>query len=255
MTLFNKELLEKWRNLQWIWVPLVFILLSIMDPITTYYMPQILESLGGMPEGAVFEMPTPSPSDAMMMSLAQLSSLGVLVIVLMSMGTISGEVKSGTAELILAKPVSSINYVTAKWGAFLCLILISFVLGMLMSWYYTVILFGKLSFSSFLFLCLFYGLWLAFVVSLSIFYNALSKIPGMVAFLTIATVILLSLITQLFGNYLLWSPANLSFHINHMLIFSEVSMDLMMTGLITILTICLLLVSAVNLFKSKEIGQ
>ena len=37
--LLRKEGLENWRNKKWIWVPLVFILLAIMDPITNYYLP------------------------------------------------------------------------------------------------------------------------------------------------------------------------------------------------------------------------
>src|SRR5690625_838412 len=104
--LFKKEMLENWRNYKWIWVPLVMILLAIMDLITTYYLPVIIESVGGLPEGAVLEMPTLLPSDVIMMSLGQLSSLGVLIIVLMMMGTISGEIKSGVSELVLVKPIT-----------------------------------------------------------------------------------------------------------------------------------------------------
>ncbi|MDY0407538.1 hypothetical protein [Paracerasibacillus soli] len=56
LILLQKEMVENWRNFKWIWVPLVFILLAIMDPISTYYLPQILEAVGGLPEGAVFEI-------------------------------------------------------------------------------------------------------------------------------------------------------------------------------------------------------
>lgn len=73
MTLFQKELLENWRNKKWIWVPLVMILISIMDPLTTYYLPQIIDSVGGVPEGTTFELPEFAPPEVMMMSLSQLS--------------------------------------------------------------------------------------------------------------------------------------------------------------------------------------
>src|SRR5699024_9883536 len=106
-------------NKKWIWVPLVFILLAIIDPISNYYMPQIIDSIGGMPEGAVFEIPELSSAEVILMTLGQLSSLGVLVIILMSMGTIAGERKSGVIELILVKPVSYQHYITAKWAALL----------------------------------------------------------------------------------------------------------------------------------------
>src|SRR5699024_4021417 len=95
LTLFKKEMSEYWRNLKWIWVPLVIILLAIMDPITTYYLPQIIELSGDLPEGSTFDLPTLSPPEAIMMSLSQLSSLGALVLILMSMGSISGEQQTG----------------------------------------------------------------------------------------------------------------------------------------------------------------
>ncbi|GAE95391.1 hypothetical protein JCM21714_4624 [Gracilibacillus boraciitolerans JCM 21714] len=89
-TIFKKEILEDWRNFKWIWVPLVFIVICIMDPLSTYYLPQIIDAVGGMPEGAVFEVPAVQPEQAIMMSLAELSMFGVLVIVAISMAVIAG---------------------------------------------------------------------------------------------------------------------------------------------------------------------
>src|SRR5690625_877857 len=85
MTLFQKEILENWRNYKWIWVPLVITALMIMDPIVNYYLPEILDKLGGLPEGAIFEIPVPTAEEAIMMSLAQLGTLGILLFVLIGM--------------------------------------------------------------------------------------------------------------------------------------------------------------------------
>lgn len=254
-TLFKKENIENWRTLKWIWVPLVIILLAIMDPITTYYLPQIMDLTGDLPEGASFNFPTPSPPDAIMMSLGQLSSLGVLVFVLIAMGVIAGERQSGITEMILVKPVSYANYVLAKWAALILLIWTSFLLGMLGSWYYINILFGSLSFMSLMQVVFFYGLWLTLVATITIFYNTLVKKPGLVAFLTIGTLLVMSVITQVFGRYLLWSPNNLSQHINDMLTFEEVSGTLIATSLVTVCLIIILLISSISLFKIKELGK
>lgn len=252
-TLFKKEMLENWRNYKWIWVPLVVILLAIMDPITTYYLPLIIESVGGLPDGAVIEMPTPLPRDVIMMSLAQLSSLGVLIIVLMMMGTISGEIKSGVSELILVKPISYLNYITSKWASFLLIVWISLSIAMLTSWYYINLLFGELAFLSLLQVILFYGLWLTLVVTLAIFYNTLVQTPGLVAALTIITIIIMSIITNIFDHLLTWSPIKLSEHIQEMLVFNEISIDLVATALVTIGIIIGLLIGSVYVFKRKEI--
>src|SRR5690625_1772084 len=189
MTLFKKEMLENWRNFKWIWVPLVITLLAIMDPITTYYMPIILDNVGGLPEGAVFEIPEPLPVDVIMMSLSQLSSLGVLIIILMSMGTIAGEIKNGVSELVLVKAVSYVNYITAKWTSLLFITWIALIIAMTTSWYYINLLFGEISLIALLETIFFYGLWLTFVITLTIFFSTLFKSPGLVAAITITTTI------------------------------------------------------------------
>ncbi|WP_054636111.1 ABC transporter permease [Thalassobacillus sp. C254] len=146
--LWKKECLEMWRNFKWIWVPLVFIILGLTEPLSTYYMPVIMESVGGLPEGAVFEMPMPSPGEVLMMTTSQFNMLGILVIVLASMGLISSERRSGVAGLILVRPVPHASYVTAKWTGMIVLGWLSLFLGYLASWYYTNLLFGSLSFGS-----------------------------------------------------------------------------------------------------------
>lgn len=254
-TLLQKEIMENWRNFKWIWVPLVMILIASMDPVSTYYLPQIIDAVGGMPEGAAIDIPEYLPSDIIMMSLGQFSSLGVLVIVLMSMGTIASERKSGVLELILVKPVSYKNYITAKWMALLLLVWIAFIIGMLGSWYYVNILFGDLSFVSLLKIIFFYGLWLSLVISFSIFYNTLVKSPGLVAFLTILTLMIMSILTKIFAHYLEWSPTNLSGHIQEMLVNGSIPTDLFGSAGITIIMIGLLLISSTFAFKAKELAN
>ncbi len=255
ITLLKKELIENIRNFKWIWVPLVMILIATMDPVSSYYLPQIIDAVGGMPEGTEFQLPEFSPSDVIMMSLSQISSIGVLIIVLMSMGTIAGERKSGVSELVLVKPVSYTNYITAKWAAVLLLTLSALALGMLSSWYYVNLLFGELSFGALLQIIFFYGLWLALVVSISIFYNTLLKIPGLVAFLTIATILIMKLITTIFSHLLEWSPNNISGYINQMLVSGSVPSELTGSAIVTIAMIILLIAGSIYTFKSKEMAN
>lgn len=253
IVLFKKELIENSRNFKWIWVPLVIILLAIMDPISTYYLPQIIESVGGLPDGATIELPTPLANEVIMMSLGQLSSLGVLIIVLMSMGTIAGERKSGVSELILVKPISYWNYITSKWVSLILLVWTSFILGMIASWYYINLLFGELLFSSLLQVILFYGLWLTLVVTISVFYNTLVKTPGLVGALTIITTTVMSLITNIFDHILTWSPINLSKHIHHLLMNNSVSTDIIATSIITVILIVLLLIVSVFSLRKRTL--
>lgn len=251
-TLFKKEMIGSFRDRKWIWIPLVFILLTIMDPITTYYLPQILETVGGLPEGTMIEFPELTGAEAIMMSLSQLSSLGVLIIALSSMGIISSERKSGIAELILVKPVSFTAYITSKWAALLTIVWSAYLISMLAAWYYIGILYEFISVTEFLPLLFFYGLWLTLAASLSIFYNALCKTPGLVAFLTIGTLMFMSVITMVFNNHVSWSPNNLSSHIQTMLVTGEVPTELYGAGGVTIILSLTFIALAIYIFRTKE---
>ncbi|WP_226035350.1 ABC transporter permease [Aquibacillus saliphilus] len=255
MTIFKKEMLEYWRNFKWIWVPLVFILIAIMDPITTYYLPKILDTVGGLPDGAVFEMPETPPVAALMMSLTELSMFGVLVIVLTSMGLIAGERKSGVAELVLVKPVGYFTYITSKWGATLLLVWVSLIIGLLTSWYYVNLLFGDISFAALLQVIFFYGLWLTLVVSITTFVNTLFRTPGVVGFVSIAILIVMSIFNQIFSNKVTWFPNNLSSHIGDMLDSGTISGDLWGTTFIIILLIISLLFASLLTFRGKEMAN
>lgn len=255
LTIFKKEMLEYWRNFKWIWVPIVFILLAIMDPLTTYYMPKIIESVGGLPEGAVFEIPEVPPNAALMMSISEYSVFGVLIVILISMGLIAGERKSGVAELVLVKPVGYFTYITSKWFSTLLLICTSFIIGMLISWYYVNLLFGDLSFGAFLKVILFYGLWLILVLTITLFYNTLFKTPGLVGFVTVATMIGMYIFNQIFSNKITWFPNNLSKHITEMLDTGTISSELWGTSLVIAAIIIVLLISSLFTFRNKEMAN
>lgn len=252
ITLFKKEMMENWRNYKWIWVPLVITLLAIMDPLTTYYMPVILDTVGGLPEGAMFEFPTPSPIEAIMMSLGQLSSLGVLIIILISMQSIAGEIKSQISELVLVKPVRYHNYITSKWVAMLLIAWASLILSLITTWYYVEILFGELGWLSLVQIVFFYGLWFSLIITLSIFYSSLFKSPGLAGSATIGTTILLSVLTNLFGKYMKWSPSNLSTHLQQTLIDNEISRDLLITAGMTIFLIGFIITCSCLIFPRRE---
>ena len=150
LTLFQKEILEMWRNFKWIWVPITFILLGVKEPLTSYYLPQIIKSFGGLPEGAIIDIPPPTAGAVLASGLSQYSTIGVLIIVLGTMGVIAGERKSGVAAMILVKPVSYFSYVTSKWAGSLLLVWFSLFIGYLLTWYYTGQLFEWVAFGEFL---------------------------------------------------------------------------------------------------------
>ncbi|KHF33350.1 putative transmembrane protein YxlG [Paenibacillus sp. P1XP2] len=126
---FRKEMLEMGRSYKWLWVPLVFLMLGVMQPVMTRFMPEILKSAGNMPKGMTITIAPPSGEEVLAQTLGQYSSIGILILVLSVMTMISGERQSGVSQMIFAKPVSYASYAAAKWASMLSLVTASFALG------------------------------------------------------------------------------------------------------------------------------
>lgn len=210
IVMVQKELLELVRSFKLLWVPLVYLLLGIMQPVSSYFMPVILEQAGSLPEGTIIEIPKPPGSEVLAQTLQQFGTLGVLVLVLVCMGTVSGERNNGTASLILVKPISVLSFIGSKWTAMLLLTWGSLTVGYFASWYYTGLLFGEVPLMKVMSSLLVYGLWLSFVVTITILFSSLLRSPAAAAFSTLGGAFALSLLAGLFPKLLGWSPGSLS---------------------------------------------
>ena len=184
LLLYRKEMLEFSRTYKWIWVPCVFALLGVMQPISSYYMPQILETAGGLPEGAVIVIPPPSGAFVLAETLRNFGLIGLLVLVLAAMGTISGERASGAAALLFVRPVRFGSYITAKWAAYATLAAASVAVGIGAAWYYTDLLIEPMPAGAVLTSALIYAAWLALVTAAVVFFSAALKAPAAAAFIS-----------------------------------------------------------------------
>ena len=142
LALTKKEFLEALHNYKLIIVPIVFILLAALQPITFYYLPDIMK-LATFSEGAIIQIPIPTPAETIYTIYGQLTQVGLIIIILISMGAISNEIKSGVAETILIKPIRRSSYLLSKWALYFTLTIISFSFGVLVGKYYTTALIGE----------------------------------------------------------------------------------------------------------------
>jgi len=254
MTLFQKEILEMWRNFKWIWVPITFILLGVTEPVSSYYLPQIIKSFGGLPEGAVIDIPPPTAGAVLASGLSQYSTLGVLIIVLSTMGGIAGERKSGVAAMILVKPVSYLSYVTSKWAGSLLLVWLSLFIGYLSTWYYTGQLFDWVAFSDFMQSFVLYGIWLTVVLSITVFFSSALLAPGMSGFVSLAVTLVVSIVSGALSHLLEWSPSQLTSYASGLLTTGDLPEHAIPASILSILIIIVLLWLSVFLFKKKELA-
>ncbi|PPA68456.1 ABC transporter permease [Jeotgalibacillus proteolyticus] len=249
--LMQKEFIEMIRNYKIIWMPLLFISFGIMQPLTAYYLSDILKEFGGLPEGAIVEIPLPTSPQIFIDTLSQFSQLGNLIVVLALMGMLAGERTSGAAHMILTKPVSYTSYFLSKWIAAFLLIILSYLAGILSAIYYIHLLFEPLSWTDVFISSSFYILWLLFIVSITLMFSALLKKTTAVAAVSILLILGFSVLPALFIEPLKWSPGNLM-TLAGQSISGESLTDLFPIAAITILLIMGMISTAIQYMKRRE---
>ncbi|WP_430787151.1 ABC transporter permease [Virgibacillus flavescens] len=250
--LWKKEMIESGKNGKWIWLPIVFMIIGITQPITSYYMPVIIEQAGNLPEGAIIKLPTPTGAEVLASTLSQYGTIGTLLFVLATMGVISNEKSNGAVTLVMVRPVSALQYVSSKWFGQLIIAILSLFASYLLTWYYTNLLFTSVDWLLVLQSFLIYGLWVALIVSFTIWMGTIFKGNGAIAGISISFLGVLALLTNLLPKFMTWSPANLSEHATTLLMDQPSQDHLFVTILSTIFLCIIFFVLAVGSFKRTE---
>jgi len=202
----GKEWREQARSFKLVWVPLVFIFFGVLEPLTYHFLPQILDSVGNLPEGSDFTLPEMTGADIYASLTGQYQTVGLLVLVLAFMGSLSGERKSGTGTLLYVRPISYAAYYLSKWTAAVLLAVVSLWLGYGMAATYIVQLYDHVpAFSDMVLFLLVLAVWISFVVTLTL--TASSALPtGGAAGAALGILFIGMMIDSLVGTYWTWSP-------------------------------------------------
>lgn len=234
--LFQKEWRENTRNFKILWIPIVFIFFGLSEPLTSYYLPQILEAVGNMPKEAMVAFPEFTPSQVLMATMGQYQFIGMLVLVLGFMGTISRERKNGTGTLLYVRPISYVSYFMSKWIGVVIIALASVWLGLLTSWYYTGQLFGNVPAADFFAFTGTYSVWILFVVTIVLAMSAWLPTGG-AAGLSLALILFVQIVDSLVGTYWTISPWKVSTYAAQWLMDSPDKSDFWWSMCVTVLAI------------------
>ncbi len=115
--LFGKEWLEQRRTHRLLIVVSVLLLFGLSSPLIARYTRDIIRMAAPMGEEMIKLLPPPSAADSVDQYLKNVAQFGVLLALLMTMGTMALEKDRGTAALMLSKPISPAAFVLAKFAA------------------------------------------------------------------------------------------------------------------------------------------
>ncbi|NWL89144.1 MULTISPECIES: ABC transporter permease [unclassified Paenibacillus] len=209
LLLYGKEMLEMSRSYKLLWVPVVFILLGVMQPVVMYYLPELLASSGDIPAELASTLAAPSAPEVMAQVLNQYNTIGVLLVVLAGMNLVAGERYSGTAALILVRKVSPAQFIVAKWLGHITLIAISYTLSYSAAWYYSRIMLGSLAWETTLQAGAIYLCWMLLAASIVLLFSTVLK-GGAAALASILLLVVLTMTHNLLPSWFSWSPAKLA---------------------------------------------
>lgn len=145
--LARKELLEQWRTMRLLVVSAVFLLVGLTSPLLARFTPEILEAIGG--DQFQIVLPPPTAADAYDQLAKNLGQFGILVAVLIAMGSVATEKERGTAALILTKPASRGAFLASKLVAIAAVLGIATAVASAGAWFYTLVLFEPLPIAGF----------------------------------------------------------------------------------------------------------
>ena len=193
-TLLRKEILELWRTRRFLVVAAVMLVFACLGPLSIKYMPLILASLPGVPAGLGDVMPAPDVGMAVTEYVENLSLFGLILAILMSMGTVVGEKERNTAAMVLSKPVSRAAFLGAKMIACSVVFLVGIALAGLAGYYYLGVLFEWLNPLGFLALNGLLQAYLMMYLAITLFASTIARSQPAAAGIPVAVLILLGLL-------------------------------------------------------------
>ena len=133
------EIVRTWR----IWVlPGIVLLFALTGPLLARFTPELVGALVGNSLGGL-HVPPPTYSDSYLQWTKNLTQIVLVALIIVYGGLVSGEVSSGTAVLVLTKPLSRSALIAVKaivQSLFVCAVV---TLGALVTWGFTWAIFGQ----------------------------------------------------------------------------------------------------------------
>jgi ABC-2 type transport system permease protein len=144
--LLVKELREQVRTYRLPVVAIVFLLFGILSPALARYTKELIDAIGSQATGGLqITIPPPTVADAVNQLLKNFTQFGILIAILLAMGTVATEKERGTAGLILTKPASRLSFLLAKLVAIGVTLAVAVAVGCAIGFVYTLLLFDDAS--------------------------------------------------------------------------------------------------------------
>ncbi|EGL15142.1 MULTISPECIES: ABC transporter permease subunit [unclassified Paenibacillus] len=255
--LVKKEGVQMIRELKVIWLPVVFILLGMTQPIVTHYLPSILGTLGSG-KGITIDpiMAAQKGGEVLAGTLgSQFDQLGLIILAVSMMGMIQSEKANGMLAFILTRPVTVRTYLAGKIITHYLMAAFSVAMGYFVSYVYVHFLFTKVPFFQMMTALLLYLVWICFVTSFITMLSTLFNSQSMIALTAIVLLIGSRIMAGISPIVDLINPASMSKLAMELLIAGSMPSREMEHTLVTLVWITLILFVTNYWISGKKINS
>lgn len=251
LTMLKKEWVELMRSYKLFIMPIAYAIIMLSLPIVMKLLPDLIEQ--DLPEGAIIEIPESTSTDILNGMFSNFEQMGIIALILFVMGAISAEREKGVAAMVLSKPITRFTYFSAKWTIFNLLSVVSYIIGLVLSLYYTRILFeGTMDWSSIMKGNSILLLILLLCVTITLFYSAFCKSTLLAGFLSYATYLAITKVGAFLPSSLEnYTPSKLIEGANDMMVGKQENLTASIIG--TTLIIIILFVLGNRMLNRQEI--
>ncbi len=250
MALSKKEIHQMTKDFKVVWLPIVFILLGLTQPIVMYYMPVILQSNGIMIDST---MANPEGQEVLASTLnSQFDQLGIIILAIATMGIIQGEKANGMMAFILTRPVSISSYLNSKIIIHYVLAVICIALGYVMSYGYTSYLFTTVPITQTLLALAFYCVWLLFVITFVAMMSTFFNSSAFIALISIVVLLICRFCAGLHPFIDVVNPASNSMYATNILMTGDMKAWYGFNVVVTLLLVLLMIVTMHKFIAKKK---
>jgi ABC-2 type transport system permease protein len=184
ITFLGKEMTENLRTKKLMVMAIVFIFFAILGPVTARYIGDLMYALLPTGEAEAFAAMFGDPhwGEAYTQFYANMMQIGTITVILLYMGSIVREKRSGTSDLVLTKGLRPATMVLAKFTIAVLVTAVVMLVAVLVTFAYTYILFdeagniGEILLSGAVFYAFF-----VMMIAATIFFSSIAKGTGRAA--------------------------------------------------------------------------
>jgi len=183
----------------------VYVIFGLGEPVLTKYLNNIINHAGGA-QRLKISIPPPVPSDGINAYVSQVSTIGLIVVVVIAAGAFGFDSKQGLATFLRTRVRNIWQLITPRYTVNAAAAITAYVLGTLAAWYETNLLIGSLPVAAMFEGMLCAACYLAFAVALSA--AAASVVKNTLGAVGLTVVLLLALpIAGLAHSIQKWLPS------------------------------------------------